>query len=98
MIKITFEVCEDFIRESTSLETATAKMKTARCTTVLKTLFDMIGFKQLERQIDKGKTEFVVTPDKLDDKSKELYNNNIGEICMLAVLSETDDEKEESDE
>ena len=93
MIKITFEVSEDFIRESATPETATAKMKAEDSKRAMKALFDMIGFKQLEKQIDEGKTEFVVTPDKLDDKSKELYNNEIGEICLLAALSETDNKK-----
>lgn len=98
MIKILFEVSEDFIRESASPETATAKMKAEDVKHAMKALFDMIGFKQLEKQIDEGKTEFVVTPDKLDDKSKELYNNEIGEICLLAAFSETDNKKEESEE
>ena len=98
MIKILFEVSEDFIRESASAETATAKMKAENGKYAMKALFDMIGFKQLEKQIDEGKTEFVVTTDKLDDKSKELYNNEIGEICLLAALSENDNKKEESDE
>ena len=95
MIKITFEVSEDFIRESATPETATAKMKAEDGKHAMKALFDMIGFKQLEKQIDEGKTEFVVTPDKLDDKSKELYNNEIGEICLLAAFSETDNKKDE---
>ena len=98
MIKILFEVSEDFIRESASPETATAKMKAEDGKRAMKALFDMIGFKQLEKQIDEGKTEFVVTHDKLDDKSKELYNNEIGEICLLAAFSETDNKKEESEE
>jgi len=98
MIKIIFEVSEDFIRESASPETVTAKIKVENGISAMKSLFDMIGFKQLEKQIDEGKTEFVVTPDKFDDKSKEFYNNEIGEICLLAAVSEIDNKKEESDE
>ena len=90
MIKITFEVSEDFIRESASPETATAKMIAEEGKRAMKALFDMIGFSQLKKHIDEGKTEFVVTPDKLNDNSKELYNNEIGEICLLAAFSETD--------
>lgn len=96
MIKIMFEVSEDFIRENATPEAATAKMKAEDGQRAMKALFDMIGFKQLEKQIDEGKTEFVVTPDKLDDKSKELYNNEIGEICLLAAFSETDNKEAES--
>ena len=95
MIKITFEVSEDFVRENASPEVATAKMKEAEGNKGMKVLFDMIGFGQLKKQIEEGKTEFVVTPDKLDKKSMELYNNEIGEICLLAAFSETDTKKEE---
>ena len=94
MIKITFEVSEDFIRKSASPEAATAKMKAEDGNRAMKALFDMIGFTKLEKQIDQGKTEFIVTTDKLDDKSKELYNNEIGEICLLAAFSETDKKEE----
>ena len=97
MIKITFEVSEDFIRESANPESTTAKMKAAEGNKAMKVLFDMIGFGQLKKQIDEGKTEFVVTPDKLDDKSKELYNNEIGEICLLAAFSETDKQKKDEE-
>ena len=95
MIKILFEVSEDFIRESASPEIF---MKAEDGKRAMKAFLDMIGFKMIEDQIDEGKTEFVVTPDKLDDKSKELYNNEIGEICLLAAFSETDNKKEESEE
>jgi hypothetical protein len=98
MIKIIFEVSEDFIRENASPEATSAKMKAASEGRAMKVLFDMIGFSQLNKQIEQGKTEFMVTPDKLDDKSMELFNNEIGEICVLAAFSETDkkDEKKES--
>ena len=98
MIKIMFEVSEDFIRESASPESATTKVEAEDGKHVMKAFFDMIGFSLLKRQIDEGKTEFVVTPDKLDDKSKELYNKELGEICLLAAFSETDNKKEKSEE
>lgn len=88
MIKIAFEVSEDFIRKNAN--PTSDNMKEASGAPVLKLLFDLIGCSLLEKQLDKGKTEFVVTPDKLDDKSKEMYNNIIAEICLLAALSETD--------
>lgn len=95
MIKILFEVSEDFIRENASPETALAKTKEEGGKHVMKALLDMIGFGLLEKQIDEGKTEFVVTPDKLDNRLKEVYNNEIGKICSIAALSETDNKKEE---
>ena len=93
MIKITFEVSEDFIRENAKPEKTIAKAESDG-KKALKALFDTISFKQLEKQVDEGKTEFVVTTDKLDSKSKELYNNEIGTICILAAFSETDKKDE----
>ena len=95
MVKVIFEISEDFIRESASPDTATAKMKAEDGKNAMKALFDMMGFMQLKRHIDEGKTEFVVTPDKLDDKTMELYNNELGEICLLAAFSETDKKSDE---
>ena len=95
MIKITFEINEDFIRESAKPESLSAKIAEDGGKRGVKALFDMIGFGQLVKQMDKGKTEFVVNTDKLDDKSKELFNNEVGEICMLAAFSETDNQKKE---
>ena len=93
MIKITFEVSKDFIRENATPEKAIAKAE-GDGKKALKAVFDTIGFKQLEKQVDEGKTEFVVTTDKLDSKSKDFYNNEIGTICLLAAFSETDKKDE----
>jgi len=98
MVKIIFEVSEEFINESTNPDNTTAKMKAADGNRAMKVLFDMIGFGQLKKQVVKGKKEFTVTPDKLDEKSTEIYNNEIGNICLLAVFSETDKESKPSDE
>ena len=95
MIKITFEVSEDFIRENAKPESVSAKMAEDGGKRGVKALFDMIGFSKIVEQMDKGKTEFVVNTDKLDDKSKELFNNEVGEICMLAAFSETYNQKKE---
>lgn len=62
----------------------------------MKVLFDLIAFKQMEELIDEGKTEFTVTTDNLDEKSMDMWNNEIAEICMLGVFSEK--EKEEKKE
>ncbi len=98
MVKIIFEVSEEFINESANPDNASAKMKESEGKRAMKVLFDMIGFGQLKKQVEKGKKEFTVTPDKLDEKSTELYNNEIGEICLLAAFSETDKGDKPSDE
>lgn len=98
MITITFKVSKDLIANNASDETIKAKMKAVEGDKALKVLFDMLGFKQIQKQIEQGKTEFVVTPDKLDEKSKQLYDSNLAEICMLAAFSETDKKEEKEDE
>lgn len=95
MVKITFEVSEDFIRESTKPENAADNIINKNGFKALKGMLDVIAFSQLKKMVDDGKTEFVVTPEKLDSKSKTLLDMNIGEICMLAVFSEMDDKDDE---
>lgn len=94
MVKITFEVSEDFIRENANPKLAIGKMKAAKGNKAMKVMCDMIGFSQMENMLDKGKTEFIVTPDKLDERSKELWEIEISEICLLGVFSESDKEEE----
>ena len=95
MIKITFEVSEDFVRENANTDVVGEKMKAAEGNRAMKILMDIIGFSQMEKLIDKGVTEFVVTPDKLDEKSMQLWNNEIAEICLLGVFSENDKKESE---
>lgn len=64
----------------------------------MKVLFDSIAYKKLKKQIEQGKSEFVVTPEKLDDTSISIYNNELGDICMLAYLAETDKKEEKEEE
>lgn len=88
MIKITFEINEYFIRENSDLDKALKSAKDKD--EVLVKLTDAIAFKKLNNQIKEGKTEFVVTEDKLDEKSMVIYNMAIGKVCILAAFSETD--------
>lgn len=95
MIKITFEVSEDFIRENGNPAFAADKVVGEKDgNRAIKTMFDAIGFNLIKKQLDAGKTEFVVTPDKLDEQSMNIYNGEIGKICMMAAFSETDKEKD----
>lgn len=88
MIKIIFEINE----ESISKEHVQKKLqeKTGNCNAGA-LLAEMIGYMLLRKQIEKGKKEFVITQEKLDSKSKELYETTIGTICSLASFSETDE-------
>ena len=89
MIKITFEFSEDFIRENSDIDKAleTAKDKSK----ALRSVANAIAFGQLNDLIQEGKTEFVVTEDKLDKMSKVIYDTTIRNVCVLAAYSETDE-------
>lgn len=93
MIKIIFEIAEDLLSEKTNPEILITKTGAE----TLKAFIRMAGFCLLKSQIEQGKTEFVVTSDKLNDKSKELYDDKIGEICLLAAFSEMDNKKDEAE-
>lgn len=87
MIKITFELSEDFINEKANVNHLHEGLTESSALEVIK---DLMCFGVLKRRIESGTTEFYVTPDKLDKQSMELYNKSIGEICALAAFSETD--------
>lgn len=94
MIKITFEISEDFIAENANVGKALERMKNSEGgDNAISALFDITCFGMLKKEINKGKTEFVVTKDKLDDKSNELYDKTIAGICGLAAFSEIDMKK-----
>ncbi len=53
-------------------------------------LCGLIGSTLLKREVEKGKNEFLVTEEKLDEKSKNIYSNVLPGVCTLAAYSETD--------
>lgn len=53
-------------------------------------LVGLIGATLLKREVEKGKNEFLVTEEKLDEKSKSIYSNVLPGVCTLAAYSETD--------
>ena len=90
MIKVIFELDKEFIANNANEETISAKMKAAEGTDFIKVLFETVAFTSLFQQVELGKTEFVVTPDKLDVDLLKTYNSSIAEICLLAASSEKD--------
>ena len=91
MIKITFEISEDFINEKADITNLPEGLTES---SALKLFEDMVCFTFIKEAIKSGTTEFYVTPDKLDEQSMKIYNLFIGEICALAAFSETDNKKE----
>lgn len=87
MIKIIFEINEEAISNENvekKLEEKRGKMKAAAM------LAYVVGISLLRKRVKEGLKEFTVKEEKLDDKSKEIYDNLIGTICSVASFSETD--------
>ena len=95
MVKIIFEVSEDLINEKADVKNITSKVNDdTKASSVMSMMVDLIGFSHLKERVDKGETEFTVSPDNLDDKMKMIYENSVGTLCVLAVFSEKDKGKE----
>lgn len=88
MVKITFEVSEDFIRERASIDSLIAKVDAkAGGDNAISCFIENIGFQSINQLVKEGNTEFTVNPDKLDKQSKEIFNIEIGKICLLTAFS-----------
>ena len=64
----------------------------------IKKLFEFMAFTLFEKEIDKGKKEFIVKKENLDESTKGLYDNMIGEAMMVAVKSVPETPEAETEE
>jgi len=92
MVKITFELTEEFINENAEF---VAPKKKDDAKDVLRRLYWTASFRQLKNYVDAGKKDFVVTTDKLNTDAKDMYVHTIDDVAALASLSV--DDEEESD-
>lgn len=86
MIGVIFEFNEDVLDVKNLLKGA-RENHDVNCAQLLTGL---IGATLLKREVEKGKNEFLVTEEKLDEKSKSIYSNVLPGVCALAAYSETD--------
>lgn len=94
MVKITFELTEEFINENAEFK---APKKEDDAKEVLRSLGFSMCFNALKRHVDAGKKDFVITTDKLDESSMILYNRNIDDVAALAAFSVSDKEKSDKE-
>lgn len=94
MVKITFELTEEFINENAELK---APKKEDDAKEVLRRLGFSMCFNALKRHVDAGEKDFVVTADKLDEKSKLMYDNTIDDVAALAAFSVDDKKKSDKE-
>jgi hypothetical protein len=93
MIKITFEVSEEMIKEGLDAESSLRKSSSEGSNDILRSILDVVSYSLLNKYIEQGQTEFVVKKEELDDKSKVVYDQHISSICVLAAFSEIDKAK-----
>lgn len=94
MVKITFELTEEFINENAEFK---APKKEDDAKEVLRRLGFSMCFNALKKHVDAGKKDFVVTTDKLDEKSKLMYDNTIDDVAALAAFSVDDKKKSDKE-
>ena len=93
MIKITFEVSEEMIKEGLDTESLLGKSSSEGSNGILRSIVDVMSYSLPNRYIEKGQTEFVVKKEELDYKSKAVYDHHFSGICALAAFSEIDKAK-----
>ncbi len=86
MIRVIFEFNEDVLEFGNLLKGA----REDHDVNSAQILVNLIGAALLKRQVEKGKNEFLVTEEKLDEKSKSVYSHVLPGVCVLAAYSETD--------
>lgn len=98
MARFIIEIDDDVIRENGKPENGFKKIEeNDSAFAALRALYNTLAFKKISVKLDEGITEFHVTPDMMKgDTRRRFYNNNLGDVCMLAVMAmdEKFDEKE----
>ena len=83
MAKFIIEIDDAVIREKANPAKALKNSEDAQ--SILKGMFEFVSVCMIEKQLDKGVNEFVITRELMDDKTKqEFFDRTISDICMLA--------------
>lgn len=93
-VKFIIEVSEEYIREHADVEKISQRNNGDK-NGFIRAMFDMIAFSSIEKEMDKGNTEFTFKRETLGEKTQELFDKTIGEVCMMATMGK--DEKEVND-
>lgn len=90
MAKFILEVSDEYIRNHAKSERMAESIndKTSDVD-ALSAMFDVIGFKHVKDEIDKGTTEFNVSIDDMDDdKARGIFNSTVSRCAMLCVMKQ----------
>lgn len=97
MAKFILEVSDEYIRKQADPERMAASIddKTSGMD-ALSALFDVIAFKHVSDEIDKGTTEFNLSIDDMgDDKERYIFNSTVSRCGMLCVVKQANEKKQD---
>lgn len=97
MAKFILEVSDEYIRNHAEPERVAESIgdKTSGVG-ALSALFDVIAFKHVRDEIDKGTTEFNVSIDDMDDdKDRYVFNSTASRCAMLCVLKQANEKMQD---
>ena len=86
MVKFILEVSEDFIHENANPENLGQSVE--KGFDGLGALVKFIVMAEIEKEIEKGRTEFVISRDKIEGKAVELYDNTLRDAAVLTHFAE----------
>jgi len=94
-VKFIIEVSEEYIRHNADAEVIQKKAATEK-TDFIKAMFDMIAFSSVEKRMNDGNTEFTINRDELGEKTQELFDKTIGQVCMMATMGKNEKEVDDA--
>ena len=97
MAKFILEVSDEYIRNHAEPERVAESIddKTSGVG-ALSALFDVIAFKHVRDEIDKGTTEFNVSIDDMDDdKDRYFFNYTASRCAMLCALKQANEKMQD---
>lgn len=97
MIKFIIEVSEDYIREFADAEKMLDDASREGGTSAIAKLVHMLGYAEVVKKMDEGKTEFVITRDNIDPKVSEIFARAVGDAALLAVMMQKGEKSEKSE-
>jgi len=99
MAKFILEVSDEYIRKQAEPERMAASFDDkASGMDALGALFDVIAFKHVSDEIDKGTTEFNLSIDDMDDdKARGIFNSTVSRCGMLCVMKQANEKKKQDE-
>lgn len=99
MAKFILEVSDEYIRKQADPKRVAESIddKTSG-KDVLSAMFNVIAFKHVKNEIDKGTTEFNVSIDDMDDdKARCIFNGTVSRCGILCVMKQANDKKKQDE-